>query len=143
MHNLNKKGMSSIIQITLLMALGVMAISLVWGYVIDLSGDLGKQLSPTVDCIAQSSNAVSACVTQDGQIELNIEEGLGEEINYASINFKGESFVCGNTCSSCIVSDISGRKTIYLDPTTEVFNQDALTVGINGCLAKSLIVNPC
>jgi len=49
-----KRGFSSIVQLTLLTALSVISLFLIWGYVRDLSTDLDT-LSPTVDCLIQDS----------------------------------------------------------------------------------------
>ncbi|MEK6894504.1 MAG: hypothetical protein AABX10_03505 [Nanoarchaeota archaeon] len=143
MYNLSKKGMSSIIQVTLLMALSVMAISLVWGYVSDLSNSLENQLSPAVDCISQKSKAISACVNSDGKVELSIDVGIEEKISYLDINYIGESFSCGQTCGSCNIIDEQSRKKVYIN-TQEVVNlQDSISASINKCLPETLVISRC
>lgn len=143
MQNLNKNGMISIIQISFLTMLSVIALSLIWGYVSDLSSDFENQLSPAVDCIAQKSKISNTCVNNEGKIELNLNIGVGEEINYLSANYLGESFICGQTCSSCNIKEEQGKKTIYLDSQVQVNVGDKIAVTINKCNPEVLVINNC
>lgn len=143
MHNLKRKGLSSLIQVMLLSVLSIMAISVVWGYVSDLSNNLENQLSPAVDCIAQQSQIRSACLNTEGKIQLDLEIGLGEEISYLDVNFLGESFACGQMCSSCNLVEEQGRKTVYLDPQSPVSTSDRIAAAINRCLPEILDISSC
>lgn len=143
MQGLNKKGFSSVLQITLLTFLSVLALSLVWGYVSDLSNNFENQLSPAVDCISQKSKINGACLNSDGKIELSLDTGLGEKISYLDINFKGESFACGQMCGSCNLLDENGKKTIYLSPQSPVSLQDQIATAINKCLPELFSISSC
>lgn len=143
MSNLNKKGMASIVQVSLLIMLSVMAISLIWGYVSDLSSGLENQLSPAVDCISQSSTATKACINSDGKIELNIDVGLEEKVSNLDINYLGQSFVCGQTCGSCNIIDSQGMKKVYLSTQNPASVQERVTVSINKCLSQVLTLSAC
>lgn len=143
MYNLNKKGMSSVVQISLLTMLSVMAISMVWGYVSDLSNSLENQLSPSVDCISQKSDVANACVNSDGKVELSIDVGIEEKVSNLNINYFGESFSCGQTCGSCNIIDEQGRKKVYIDTQEDVNVQDDITASINGCLPETLTISQC
>ncbi|MBM3231994.1 hypothetical protein FJZ21_01290 [Candidatus Pacearchaeota archaeon] len=142
MRNLNKKGMSSVVQISLLTILSVTAISMVWGYVSDFSNSL-NQLSPAVDCISQKSKLTSACVNSEGKVKLNIDVGLEEYIYNLNINYLEESFFCGQTCGSCSVIDEQGRKVIYINTQENVNLQDTITVSINKCLEETATISQC
>lgn len=143
MQDLNKKGFSSILQVTLLAALSVLALSLIWGYISDLSNDFENQLSPTVDCISQKSKITSACINSEGKIELDLDLGLGERISYLDINFKGESFACGQICGSCNLVDEQGKKTVYLSPQNPVVVEDKISTSINKCLVELSTISSC
>lgn len=142
MSNLNKKGMASIVQVSLLIMLSVMAISLIWGYVSDLSNSL-DQLSPAVDCISQSSTVTRACVNSDGKVELSVDVGLEEKVSNLDINYLGQSFVCGQTCGSCSIIDSQGMKKVYLSTQNPASVQDSVTVSINKCLSQVLTLSAC
>lgn len=144
MRNLNKKGMSSIIQISLLTMLSVMAISMVLGYVLELSDGLGSRLSPTVDCIQQESEITNACINAEGKVEINLEVALDESINKVNLLLNQESFSCGgDSCQSCIISENENRKTIYINPTNLAQSSDQLIVSINGCQAQPKQLGNC
>lgn len=143
MQNLNKKGMSSIIQVSFLITLSIVALSLVWGYVSDLSSDFENQLSPTVDCISQDSKITSACVNNEGKVQLNVDVGLEEDIYNLDINYLGESFSCDQTCGSCNLKDEQGRKTVYLETINPVNSQDKIAIAINKCLPEVLTITSC
>ena len=74
-----KRGFSSIVQVTLLTALSVISLFLIWGYVRDLSTDLDT-LSPTVDCLIQDSKILNACINSQGIVETNLNVALGEKV---------------------------------------------------------------
>ena len=115
MSSLNKKGMAEIVQIMSLIVLSIIAISLVWSYVADIGNLLGKQLSPVVDCLSQTSRIVSACKNPEGKIEVTLNNALTDDI--AKINIIGDNgykAVCGLSCGTCILQQ-SGEKTVFLD----------------------------
>lgn len=139
-----RKGFSSIVQVTLLTALSVISLFLIWGYVRDLSTDLDRTLSPTVDCLIQDSRVLNACINSQGSIETNLNIALGEKVSELKLIFKDETFICGsNQCTSCTLSNIEGKKRIYFDPQSQATNQDKLFVTINGCSAQELTLNSC
>lgn len=143
MQSLSKKGMSTIIQVSFLTMLSVIALTMIWGYVSDLSSDFENQLSPTIDCISQESKIFNACVNNDGKIQLNLNIGIEEDINYIDINYLGESFICGQTCGSCNLKEEQGKKTIYLDAQVQVNVGDKIAVAINRCNPELLEINHC
>ena len=143
MRNMNKSGLAPILQVTIISALSIISLMLVWGYVKDLSADFENQLSPAVDCITQRSGAESACVNQNGKIELTLDVALGESIFDLDANFKGESFSCGNSCGSCTILDSQGKKTVYLNNQFPAASQDSLGVAINRCLPEVLAISQC
>ena len=138
-----KRGFSSIVQLTLLTALSVISLFLIWGYVRDLSTDLDT-LSPTVDCLIQDSKILNACINSQGIVETNLNVALGEKVSELKLIFKDQIFICGgNQCTSCTLLDIEGKKIIYFNPQSQATNQDKLFVSINGCSAEELTLNLC
>jgi len=56
---------------------------------------------------------------------------LGEKVSELKLIFKDQTFICGgNQCTSCTLSNIEGRKTIYFTPQSQATNQDKLVVSI-------------
>ncbi|MBS3081881.1 hypothetical protein J4416_03020 [Candidatus Pacearchaeota archaeon] len=144
MPSIKNRGISTIVQATLIMALTVVALLVVWGYVKDLSNNFEKQLSPTVDCITQKSIATSACINSEGEILVNLDVKPGEAIKNAVFITKDESFSCSsNSCESCSLSEVEGKKTIYLNPLEQVSNQDLLSVRLNNCNPQQIYLSSC
>lgn len=140
---INKKGMSSIIQVSILAALSILALSMVWGYVSDLSNGLGSRLSPAVDCIQQLP-IINACINTEGKIEVNLEVALGDSINKIDLSLNQESFSCGDSsCQSCIIGGTENRKTIYLNPTIPAQVSHELAVSINSCSPELIPLKTC
>jgi ABC-type lipoprotein release transport system permease subunit len=138
-----RKGMSSVVQITILMMLSVIALATIWSYVSGLSNDFEGQLAPTVGCISQKSQIQSACINAEGKIEVKLSKGLDENINDIDMNVRGQSFSCGVSCSSCIVKEDENQKTIYLSPTIPIINGDKLAAAINSCSPELLTLTNC
>ena len=144
MQYLNKKGMSSIIQVTILAALSILSLSLIWTYVMGLSNGLSGQLSPTVDCITQKSEITNACITDEGEIETRLNVALGEKITKVDLKVNGESFVCGtNSCQSCTFTEAENKKTIYIQPAQTVSVYDKMIFNINGCASEEITLTNC
>ena len=140
MQNMNRKGLSEIIQISLITLLSIAALAFVWSYVTDISTDLEKQLSPTVDCITMQSKIESACVDANGKVLVKLD--VKEKINVAEFRINSESFYCGqNACSSCSISE-EDKQTIYLEPA-QASSQDRVVTSLNGCTPESFVINPC
>lgn len=137
----NVRGISSILQVTILASLSIVSLMLVFGYVKDLSGDFENQLSPTVNCLTQKTKATSACI-YDGQVLVNLEVGLDETVRKTDISLNGQTYSCGqNSCQSCSIEGI-GKKTIYLNPVSASL-QDNLVVSVNSCAPESISLTPC
>ncbi|MBS3083345.1 hypothetical protein J4423_00925 [Candidatus Pacearchaeota archaeon] len=144
MQSLNKKGFSSVIQISLLILLSVSAIFTLWSYVKDFTGDFEKTLSPAVDCFIQNSEVRSACVNADGTVEVNFNIALDEKIYDTSFRLDQEYFSCGKyLCESCTFEDIEGKRIIYLEPKNTASAGNSLIVNINNCAPKEVILSSC
>ena len=144
MQNLNKKGLSEVVQTSLLILLSISAIITMWGYIGGLTGDFKETLSPVVGCINIDSEAQSACINADGKIEVTLSKALGETITKTEFNLNGESFICGsNLCQSCTFTQDKNIQTIYLNPETEELNKNNLIVSINDCAPQQFILDPC
>ena len=115
MQNLNKKGISEIVQITSIIALSIIAITMIWGYVSYLSNIASNQLSPTVDCLQLQTRITSACINSEGNIEVTINKAITDKITRVNLvgdnNFKAS---CGESCSTCLLQE-SDSKKIFLE----------------------------
>ena len=141
MQNLSKKGFSSIIQVSIISALSINAIFMIFAYIKDLSKGLENQLSPTVDCINQQSKITSACLNSDGKVELSVNTALGEKINYLNINIDRESFLCDKYCKSCTILESENKNKVYISP--ESTNPQSLIASINNCNPQQFQIRPC
>ncbi len=140
MQNLNKRGFSPVIQITILSALSIISLLLIWGYVSDLSSTINRQLSPAVDCISQKSKIKSACLNEENKIELNTDFFVDEKINFLNLKLEDENFVCGSSCESCKL-DIVEKNKIYLSTIKE--NPKTIFASINGCMFEEIQITRC
>jgi len=144
MQSLNKKGLSEVVQTSLLILLSISAIFTMWSYVKDLTGDFEETLSPVVGCINMKSKIESACINENRQVEVTLIKALGEEITRTDFGLNGESFICGdNLCQSCTFTEDKNLQTIYLNPENEDLENNNLMVSINGCNPQQFIINPC
>ncbi len=141
MFNMNKKGVSEVVQVVLIMALSILAIATVSKYVLTLSGNLESQLSPTVDCLTMKSKVVSACYNQNNKIELKVVT-KDEENPSLKISTGEDVFICNaNSCSTCQLSE--GTKTIYLNPSNSPINLEGLTYQFGSCSSQTIGVTAC
>ncbi len=143
MQNLNKKGLSEVVQTSLLILLSISAIFTLWSYVGDLTGDFEETLSPVVDCINMKSEIKGACINEDGKVEVTLNKALGETITNTEFNLNGESFSCDNSCASCSISEDKNTQKIYLTPTNQISAGNSLIVSINACAPEILELRNC
>ena len=143
MQSLNKKGLSEVVQTSLIILLSISAIFTMWSYISGLTQDFENQLSPVVDCLNQNSKVQSACISTDGKVEVTINKELGETITSTQFTLNGESFSCGNSCASCSISEDKNTQTIYLTPTTNTLTGDLLIASINNCPAQQITPSQC
>jgi hypothetical protein len=143
MQSINKKGFSSILQITIISALTIVCLFLIWGYVKDLTDEFSNQLSPAVDCISQRSEVSRACINGQGIVEVSLNTAVGENTKNLYINLEGESFTCSESCSSCTIleSKNQGKKTIYLNQENK--KSKNLITSINGCTPQQIQIESC
>ena len=143
MQNLNKKGLSEVVQTSLIILLSISAIFTIWGYISGITGNLENQLSPTVECIQQESEITRACINQEGKVEVILNKALGEKITDTQFNLNGEYFSCDSSCASCSISEDKNIQTIYLNPTTPLLTGDPLIASIKKCPAEKIILSLC
>ncbi len=114
MQHLNKKGVSEIIQVMSILALSIVAIWSIGSYVLGLSHDLEKNLSPVVDCVQLQTRITKACITPDGKLELIINKPSTDNLNKIFLTGEnGFKTSCGGDCNTCILKD--GTKTFFLE----------------------------
>ncbi len=114
MQHLNKKGISEIVQVMSILALSVIAIGTVGSYVLDLSHNLEKNLSPVVDCVQLQTRITNACLTPDGKLKVTINKPSTDNLDKMFLTGEnGFKTSCGGGCSTCIFQD--GTKTIFLE----------------------------
>ncbi len=136
---MNKKGVSEVVQVVLIMALSIMAITMVSKYVLILSGNLENQLSPIPDCLTTESEVLSACYNSvSQQIEVMVKTD-GEENPYLKLSTGKQVFDCNtNSCSTCQLTE--GTKTIYLNPSNIPTD---LTYQFDSCPSQTIPLTTC
>ncbi len=144
----NKKALSDIVAVVMIIALSVIAAGLVWAYISpSISG-----LSPEFNClnaqIDQLLKIENACFnTATGDVELTISRTLNPSYNINNIEFSiinqdgsVDNYYCGQGCNGAEILSPGSIKTYYFTSSnsqpTEIF------VGADGCNLDSLVINP-
>ncbi len=140
---MNKKGVSEVVQVVLIMALSILAIATVSKYVLTLSGNLESQLSPTVDCLTMKSKVLGACYNLGNQIEVRVNLNDAENPSL-KISTGSEVFGCNtNSCSTCQLKE--GTKTIYLNSQNSANENPVsqLSYQFGSCSSQTISVTTC
>tara|TARA_Y100000310_G_C20639960_1_gene793340 strand:- start:133 stop:582 length:450 start_codon:yes stop_codon:yes gene_type:complete len=143
MFNLNKKAVSSIISVTLIIVLSVAAVSLLFSYTNKLSKSSLSTLSPTIDCIKLKTTSSACYNLQNQELEVTVSPGIDESINYLQFSLSSgqgsSSYGCGSSndfscSSSCIPPE--DKKTKYFIPASETPNE--LQIQYESCLPEKI-----
>jgi len=143
MSQINKKGLSEVIAITIIILLGIIAVSAVYVAVypiIDLSPEIScAELSLT---FPQPIEAKKACYnTATSQAELTIFRQTDHEIKTINFLFStGEKFYCGEDCSNVRIPEEGETQTYYF--SLPYSSGMKLTYGINECPLNNIEVMP-
>ena len=129
MQNLNKKGISEIVQITSIIALSIIALWAIGSYVLDLSSKLDGTLSPVVDCVQLQTRITDACVNPEGKIEVTLSKAITDKITRVNLvgdnNFKAS---CGESCSTCLLQESDSKKIFLENSNLQEGNKIYLTI---------------
>ena len=136
----NKKGLSQIIAVVILIMLSMASVSILFPVVRDIASSPEKQLAPLVSCldIQASSPEIKSAVFDDetGELEIRIEKTAVDDYTTSfdfivSSNQDSERFTCGEfICDQCVIQNSGETKTFYLK-TSPGFNAEEVTLIVN------------
>ncbi len=116
MSSINKKGLSEIIAVVMMIGMSVVALTLLGTFLFNLVGETA-QLAPAVSCLEMTSKMESACY--DGpnlELQIKLKRGLGDK-GITSFKFGVESagttnsYSCGEECG-CIIPEMGETKIL-------------------------------
>jgi hypothetical protein len=152
---INKKALSSVVVATLLIVIGIAAITIVAVNINTFLKSSSTQLSPTINCIdLQSKSTIqitSACLNEDtSEIELTIKRSLSNsEISQldfllsSDISSQTASYCCGlPDCESCALLKEGEQKT-YFFPTSPSESFSKSVVSIGSCELDKKTISVC
>jgi hypothetical protein len=127
----SKKAIADIVVVTLIIALSVIAVAIVWSYVSAVTSSVETQLSPFSECINHQSKIISVEYNeQEGEAKVSVERAITDEnIGRFTFNIDGKTYTCGhteNTCTSCNLQE-QGTKDFYF-PLSEKPSEVSLTI---------------
>lgn len=143
MQHLNKKGVSEIVQVMSIIALSVVALWSVGSYVLSLSQDLEKNLSPVVDCVQLKTRLTNACLNSEGKLEVTLNKPSTDNLDKIFLTGEnGFKTSCGEGCSTCIFKE--GTKKIFLENSNlQIGNKIYLTTETCQTPLSELKISPC
>jgi len=120
-NKLNKKGISDVIAVTILLAMTITSLFLFGYFILDLSKETA-QLAPAVSCFEMNSKIESVCYDEEKtELKIKLKRGLSDEgINSFMFSVesagKSDSYYCGEKCGqgSCEIPGKGETKTLYL-----------------------------
>ncbi|OIO81552.1 hypothetical protein AUJ84_00805 [Candidatus Pacearchaeota archaeon CG1_02_32_132] len=144
----NKKGISEVISVVMIIMLTVSAAAIVFATVRSSI----SQLSPGIDCTTHTiSNTLSvkyACYDKElNRIELTIKRNINEDsISRADFKILGEGsseeLICGNTCGGCNLLSPGETKNYYLEEL-KIKNPESVVLSVDGCTLEKTTIRPC
>ncbi len=142
MQKINKRGLSEVIFISVVIILSVVAVGSVFVAVRPVI-----DLSPETSCAAiklsepRPISHKTACFNQDSlEIELTLLRQTSEDINTIDFIINGEEYFCGDGCINGKILDDGETQTYFFqEQYTEGMR---ITYGINSCFFESVIVEP-
>jgi hypothetical protein len=148
----NKKGLSNVVAVVLMVLLAVGSASLVSVIITKLVGDTERQLSPGFSCIDMQTGdpfeLLNACRDfKESEIEIRIKRGLnfGEitSINFViSSGIETTTWIAGKGCDNCELPPIGGVET-YFFPFANPENQKGVKLYVGSCEIDTRVINNC
>ncbi|MDP4039866.1 MAG: hypothetical protein Q8P57_04790 [Candidatus Pacearchaeota archaeon] len=136
MHNLNKtknkKGIADIVATVLIIALSVVAVSMIFSYLSVYAQNLDSTLSPSISCLEMRTSITETCYNSETKnLEVSVDKSVGDNKISSFTFFTGEeTFSCGLACEGKCNIHESGKKTFFLALEEKPLN---LKFQINEC----------
>ena len=142
-NKLNKRGLAEVVQVLVITALSILAITTISSYVFKLTSGFESQLSPAVDCLTMKSAVIKACVNKNNQIESFVT--VLEEKTTLNLNYKDNIFQCSTNADICSTCKLNSGSTqiIYLSSESQVNAGEELVYQFNSCLAQKVKITAC
>jgi len=143
---MNKRAMSEVVTIVLLVSFVLIMVGVVFALVINLKDDVLMAPKKCLDfTISQPVKIQEACFNSSSQevIVTLFRERQDPEISKLGFVFEteegSEKFTCSDFCGNCEILKTSQQKRYFI----QVNNSKKLTFLINDCLIKSVDLTPC
>ena len=120
MRSINKKGLSDLLAVVLMIGMSAVALTLLGTFLFGLS-EQTAQFAPAVSCFEMNSKIESVCYKEQ-ELQIELKRGIGDEgINSFEFSIESSgnsnSYFCGEECS-CIIPKIGETKILnYGFPT--------------------------
>ena len=144
-NRLNKKGISEIFSVVLIVGMSIVALTLLTTFLFGILGETKTQLAPAIECISAQTKIVESCVDEFNS-ELRLKIKISEKISSLQfiITSKGsaKSYYCGEKCDfSCTIpSEVGQTKTLYL-PLQNI--PEEVTLIMDGCNRGTTKIETC
>lgn len=146
---MNKKALSSVIAVTLIILVSVIAVAIISTYIIKSVKSV--QLSPESSCldlkINQALKIESACYnSSNNEVKTTINRGLNTQ-QISQIDFtvssldKTERWEVGGQCVNCKLPEEGESKTYYLDSTST--EKRTIIISTSSCELDRIEIKPC
>jgi len=148
---MNKKAISPVIAVTLIIIISIVSASILAVYVIRLAEKPAQFAPSVVSCIDMKSppQIKSSCINQnDNRLEVTIDRSPIDDYTII-LGFvvegpaETEVYECGLSCEgSCIIQNPGQEKTFYFDISNQNPNKVNIYVNDNNCkIDESNIIN--
>ena len=116
MRSINKKGLSDLLAVVLMMGMSAVALTLLGTFLFGLS-EQTAQFAPAVSCFEMNSKIESVCYKeQEQELQIKLKRGLGDEgINSFKFSIESagnsNSYFCGEECG-CTIPEMGETKIL-------------------------------
>ena len=147
-NKLNKKGISDVIAVTILLAMTITSLFLFGYFILDLSKET-TQLAPAVSCLEMNSKIESVCYDEEKtELKIELQRGLSDEgIKFFMFSVEAagqsDSYYCGEKCEqgSCEIPGKGETKILYLN--LETFPEKISLIANENCNLGKKEIKAC
>jgi hypothetical protein len=147
MQGLNKRAVSDIVAIVLIISLSLIAVSLVFAYLKPLILDLSPEFDCTKAKLKQALKIESACYDpQTNDVVLEIERKFDKNIinridfSIQSLDNSNEKFYCGENCNGALLLN-PGETKKYFFETSGI--PSSISISVRGCFLDTSEIKQC
>jgi len=148
MHSLNKRGLSQIISVLIIMTVSIIGIGIVGASINNITkSNLSPAFSCTQEQINPSVRIQSVCYNElTKTLETNLTRNINENfIGELTFSINSESWSCGPVCGgTCTILNPGAQKTYHFsDQSTLQTQPKDISIAINGCFTETKKVISC